>query len=232
MPEQMQSRPIISVEQKQSVLEQLREAKQIFAAKGWFPATSGNLSIRVYPALDAPADVVASIPCEDWVFAITASGKDKTVDSPSDYLFINGRGEKHEETSLKPSAETSIHQVLYASQACGAVYHVHTVWNNLASDYYWPEGAVPVKAVELIKAFNIWSQDAEIQVPIVENWTNVPKISETLTESIVPHVPGILLRNHGIYAWGATPFEAKRHLEAFEFLFEYAMRKLMLPERK
>lgn len=231
MPENTRSKPTISVEQKQSVLAQLREAKQIFASRGWFPATSGNLSIRVYPALDAPSEVVASIPREEWVFAITASGKDKTVDTPSDYLFINGRGEKYEETALKPSAETSIHQVLYASQGCGAVYHVHTIWNTLASDYYWQDGAVPVKAVELIKAFNIWTQDAEIRVPIVENWTHVPRIAETLTESLVDGVPGILLRNHGIYAWGATPFEAKRHLEAFEFLFEYVMRKLMLPTR-
>jgi Ribulose-5-phosphate 4-epimerase and related epimerases and aldolases len=36
-------------------------------------------------------------------------------------------------------------------------------------------------------------------------------------------VPGVLIRNHGIYAWGESPLAAKRHLEAFEFLFQYCL---------
>lgn len=38
----------------------------------------------------------------------------------------------------------------------------------------------------------------------------------------------MLIRNHGIYAWGDSDFAAKRHLEAFEFLFEYHARWLQL----
>jgi methylthioribulose-1-phosphate dehydratase len=45
---------------------------------------------------------------------------------------------------------------------------------------------------------------------------------------MVPRIPGILLRKHGIYAWGANAFEAKRHLEAFEYLFEYAVKLHMI----
>lgn len=37
-------------------------------------------------------------------------------------------------------------------------------------------------------------------------------------------VPGVLIRRHGLYAWGANPFEAKRHVEAFEFMWEYLFR--------
>jgi methylthioribulose-1-phosphate dehydratase len=32
-----------------------------------------------------------------------------------------------------------------------------------------------------------------------------------------------LIRNHGIYAWGNSPFEAVRHIEAFEFMFGYTV---------
>lgn len=41
----------ISLEEKQSALDELRKAKEQFAARGWFPGTSGNLSIRVGSSL-------------------------------------------------------------------------------------------------------------------------------------------------------------------------------------
>ena len=31
---------------------------------------------------------------------------------------------------------------------------------------------------------------------------------------------GFLLAGHGLYTWGETPEQAKRHVEVFEFLFE------------
>jgi methylthioribulose-1-phosphate dehydratase len=39
---------------------------------------------------------------------------------------------------------------------------------------------------------------------------------------------GYLIDGHGLYAWGRTMAEARRHLEAFEFLFhcELELRKL------
>ena len=39
---------------------------------------------------------------------------------------------------------------------------------------------------------------------------------------------GYLIDGHGLYAWGRTMVEARRHLEAFEFLFaaELELRKL------
>lgn len=62
------------------------------------------------------------------------------------------------------------------------------------------------------------------------NYASIPRIAELVESRLNRSVPGILLRNHGIYAWGADAFEAKRHLEAFEFLFEYVYRTLMLPK--
>lgn len=43
-------------------------------------------------------------------------------------------------------------------------------------------------------------------------------------QNIDPRVPGILIRRHGLHAWRAHPFQAKRQVEAFEFLFEYLFR--------
>jgi methylthioribulose-1-phosphate dehydratase len=43
-----------------------------------------------------------------------------------------------------------------------------------------------------------------------------------------PAIPGYLLAGHGLYAWGRTPAEARRHLEALEVLlgFEFERRRL------
>ena len=55
---------------------------------------------------------------------------------------------------------------------------------------------------------------------------SLPALAEAVVERITdPRVPGILVRRHGLYAWGANPFQAKRHVEAFEFMFEYLLRR-------
>jgi methylthioribulose-1-phosphate dehydratase len=41
-----------------------------------------------------------------------------------------------------------------------------------------------------------------------------------------PEIHGIYLRRHGLYTWGETVSEAKRHIEIFEFLFEVLGRQL------
>ncbi|GIQ67605.1 methylthioribulose 1-phosphate dehydratase [Xylanibacillus composti] len=210
-----------TAEDRQRVFAQLAADKAVLASKGWFPATSGNMSIRL-------GDEPASAAAPSFHFAITASGKDKSVNTPEDFLLVNEQGKPVETTSLRPSAETLIHCEIYRLTGCGAVYHVHTVYNNLISERFGDQGSVAIKGVELIKAFNIWEEDAEIHIPILPNYADIPKIAALVEGALNRAVPGILLRNHGIYAWGETPFEAKRHLEAFEFLFEYEYRRLAL----
>jgi methylthioribulose-1-phosphate dehydratase len=102
------------------------------------------------------------------------------------------------------------------------------VFNNIVSELFWERGSIPVQGVELIKAFNIWEDEALIEVPILPNYSDIPKIAELVPGVIDERIPGIMLRKHGIYAWGANAFEAKRHLEAFEYLFEYVYRMELL----
>jgi len=208
---------MITLEQKQQAFAELTEIKTAFAARGWFQGTSGNLSIRIGDY--AP---------DQFVFAITASGKDKTVNTPEDYLLVDQSGQPAEPTSLKPSAETCIHCEIYRLTGAKAIFHVHTVFNNLASAIYSERGSIPIKAVELIKGLNIWEQDAEIEVPILPNYADVPKIVPLIEGRLNPRIPGIVLDKHGIYAWGDSVFAAKRHLESFEFLFEYVYRLKLL----
>jgi methylthioribulose-1-phosphate dehydratase len=207
----------LPLEQRIAAFAELRDVKTDFAGRGWFPGTSGNLSVRI-----------GDFAPEAFTFAVTASGKDKSVNTPEDFLLVNQAGAPIEPTNLKPSAETLIHCEIYKHTGCGAIFHVHTVYNNIISEYDAELGYVPVEGVELIKAFNIWEENAAIEVPILPNYAKIPRIAELVAGAIRPSIPGILLRNHGIYAWGANAFEAKRHLEAFEFLFEHRYRYLLL----
>lgn len=198
------------------------EAKQAVAklavdlsGRGWMPATSGNLSVRV----DGTTD-----------FCITPSGVDKGALQATDVLLLDLDGTVLEETRYRPSAETIVHQKLYASEECGSVLHVHTVYNNMVSQLYFNQGHVEFADHELLKALGHWESDARIALPIVENHADLQLLGQAVAEAAVAGVPGVLVRNHGIYAFGKQPFDAKRHLEAFEFLFEYHVRMLQLAQ--
>lgn len=205
------------LEDKQRVYRELDNVKSDFAARGWFPGTSGNLSMRV-----------GGFEPDRFAFAVTASGKDKAASTPEDFLLVDQTGAPIEATRLKPSAETLIHCEIYRQTGCGAIFHIHSVYNSIVSELFWERRAVPVEGVELIKAFNIWDEEAVIDVPIVSNFADIPRIVPEVKERLDKRIPGILLRKHGIYAWGRDAFEARKHLEAFEFLFEYVYRMQLL----
>ncbi|MBG9790065.1 methylthioribulose 1-phosphate dehydratase [Brevibacillus laterosporus] len=204
-----------TLEQRTAAFKKLDEVKLTFARRDWFPGTSGNLSIKI-----------SDVPLQ---FAVTASGKDKTKLSPEDYLIVDGNSSSVEPTNLKPSAETLVHAVVYQSiPDAGACFHVHTIANNVISELYAQKQSFSIHGQELIKGLGIWEENALLNVPIVENYADIPTLAAAIKEAIRPDVPGVLIRNHGIYAWGRNDFEAKRHIEAFEFLFEYQLRLLQV----
>ncbi len=200
-------------EEKQKAVNVLNDIKVKLYNRGWFPATSGNLSYKLH---DDPL-----------YFAITSSGKDKGTVTHEDVIFVDIDAKPIEKTRLKPSAETKIHSQIYQKTDAGCVIHIHTVNNNFVSQVYFENGYVPLKDMEMIKALDIWEEEAFVKVPIIENWFDLDKLAEEAGKAINPEVPGLLIRNHGIYAWGRDEFEAKRHIEAFEFMFEY-MKNMIL----
>lgn len=194
-----------------------------FARRGWFPATSGNLSARI------------SAPGEPLLLIVSASGRDKEAMTAADFVLVD-ESLQPVESGLEavasnaepcPSAETVVHARIYQATGCGCILHVHTVWNNLIAERCSSQGEVVLHDLEMIKGLDIWEEAAEIRVPVVENLFELPALAEAVVERMTdPRVPGILIRRHGLYAWGANPFEAKRHVEAFEFMFEYLLRWL------
>jgi len=205
-------------EEKQKAVNILNDIKVKLYNRGWFPATSGNLSYKLH---DNPL-----------YFAITSSGKDKGTVSHEDVIFVDKDAKPIEKTRLKPSAETKVHSQIYQKTDAGMVIHIHTVNNNFVSEIYFEDGFVPIKNIEMIKALDIWKENAYIKVPIIENYFNLDKLAEEAGKAVNPEVPAVLIRNHGIYTWGRNEFEAKRHVEAFEFMFEYMKNMILFKGNK
>lgn len=197
-------------------VEALCAAARWCAARGWVPATSGNFSLR-------PSDA------KQGHFFITASGFDKGAITPDDLLEVDQDGQMIAGQG-KPSAETSLHAVIYRDRPhARAIMHVHTVWNTLLSARYLSAGHVPIEGYELLKGLSgVSTHLHREEVPILENTQDYQVLSDNLTQALksYPQAHGVLLNRHGLYTWGQTVAEARRHLEALEFLFEVEVRRL------
>ncbi|OIK14838.1 methylthioribulose-1-phosphate dehydratase [Bacillus sp. MUM 116] len=191
---------------------ELADVKDELAERDWFMGTSGNLAIKVS---DHPLQ-----------FLVTTSGKDKRKRTDEDFLLVDEFGLAVDENHLKPSAETLLHVEIYRKTGAGCSLHVHTVDNNVISELYGEQGEVTFKGQELIKAFDMWEEDAELKIPIIHNHAHIPTLASEFAEHVSGDSGAVLIRNHGITVWGRTAFEAKKILEASEFLFRYQLRLL------
>jgi methylthioribulose-1-phosphate dehydratase len=187
--------------------------------QGWVPATSGNFSVRHR---------------ESGRILITASGLDKGQLMPAGLLEIDIEGRVLSGAG-KPSAETGLHLVLYkARPQANAILHVHTVWNTLLSGIHEAAGQVAIEGYELLKGLSgIATHEHVERVPILKNSQNYADLTAQLTDALAefPNAHGVLLSRHGLYAWGESVAEARRHLEALEFLFEVEGRRALSGQR-
>ena len=184
------------------------------SAAGWTPATSSNFSHRL----------------DHRHAAITVSGRDKGRLAEDDIMVVdfdgNAVGSSH-----RPSAETLLHTQLYRRFAeIGCVLHTHSPVQTIASRLYAGAGHVHLEGYELLKAFaGNTTHDTAIDVPVLANTQDMPTLAAQVDALLDRQCMwGYLIDGHGLYAWGGDMAEARRHLEAFEFLLgcELELRKL------
>lgn len=65
----------------------------------------------------------------------------------------------------------------------------------------------------------------QLSIPIIENTAHEHELSASLGEAIAknPKTCAILVRRHGMYVWGDSWEQAKRHGECLHYLFEIAL---------
>jgi methylthioribulose-1-phosphate dehydratase len=166
----------------------------------------------------------------DGRILVTASGLDKGTLTPAGLLEVDPEGNV-QTPGARPSAETALHLVLYRERPdAGAILHVHTVWNTLISARFAARGYLPIEGYEILKGLSGVTTHAHLErVPIVENTQNYEDLSRRLAAALEanPNAHGVLLSRHGLYTWGQSVADARRHLEALEFLFQVEERRLL-----
>lgn len=186
-----------------------------FYRRGWMLGTSGNISARA----------------AEGGFWITASGVPKGSLSSDDFIHIEPDAEVGERAGRRPSAETSIHRVVYELlEDVGSVLHVHTIASNLVCELDAGE-ELRLPALEMVKGLGIWDESPDVTVPVLRNHADVPRIADdlrTLLSETPPSVPGFLIRGHGFTAWGADVQSARNHVELFDYLFRYRLERVRL----
>lgn len=188
--------------------KELAEVIRAYHQKGWSPATSTNYSFRL---ADRPEVIVVS-----------RSGIDKSLFSAADFMEVDMQGQALPAyEGIRPSAETLIHCKLYQlfpEMMC--IVHSHSVYSVLQS--MKKTQSVELSGYEVLKGFEgIKTHETTVQVPVFDNTQDMPAFAAVLeAEKNRLTVPAFIMRQHGTYAWGRNLFEAKRHLETAEYLFE------------
>jgi methylthioribulose-1-phosphate dehydratase len=186
-----------------------------FHGRGWLLGTSGNLS--------------AVVQREPLRLAMSPSGVDKGELIADQMLTIDENARIVNQDSGKPSDESLLHIRIVKERDAGAVLHTHSVWNTILSDLYASEGGVTIAGYEMLKGLQgVRTHEHSEWLPIIDNSQNMPALAESIAQTLNehPNAHGFLLRRHGLYSWGETLAQAKRHIEILEFLLETMGRTL------
>ncbi|HJP99590.1 MAG TPA: methylthioribulose 1-phosphate dehydratase [Rhodanobacteraceae bacterium] len=185
--------------------EEIARAGSQLAALGFAPATSGNFSMRI----------------DEDTIAVTVSGRDKGALSPNDVMAVRLDGQAVVGCG-HPSAETSLHLQIYRRcPDAGAVLHTHSRNQSVASRLFAKDGVITLHGWELQKALTGYtSHEARLDVPVFPNSQDMADIERHVAAWLDESRPlhGYLIEGHGLYTWGRDMPEARRHLEALEFL--------------
>lgn len=203
----------MSVQQLGSYAQLIRE----WQSKGYLPATSGNFSMRD-----------GELGCY-----VTASGRDKQFLEPSDFIQIDLDGNLRDPSrGVKSSAETRIHLCIYQAfdQIC-YIGHTHSPYATLLSQYYHANQEIVFQGWEILKGFRGVEDHLGTEVlPIIANSQDMGYFEKELPSVFesYPALHGFLIAGHGLYTWGESLNELKRHLEVWEFLFKLEQLQLGL----
>lgn len=189
-------------------IAEMCEVGRIFGERGWLAATAGNLSTRL----------------GESHLLITASGHFKTSLDRDSFVVVGLDGSL-DPAARRPSAETDLHRGIYRRYPlAGAVVHIHSVNATLISRIRRP--VFTAQGYEIAKAFSgVGSPEEAVSIPIFPNDQDIPGLATRVDAHLDEHpgTIGYLLESHGLYTWGRTMAEARRHTEAFEFLFACEM---------
>ncbi|MBY0414377.1 MAG: methylthioribulose 1-phosphate dehydratase [Bdellovibrionales bacterium] len=195
-------------------MKKLASLVRVMNTQGHNPATSGNYSLRSKTSPE--------------IALVSESGIDKSKFTEDNFIPIyHGNREmleSYKTSGRKSSDETDIHLTIYQITKANCVLHSHMLDALLFADLFSEKEFATIKHLELLKGFKgVKTHELEINIPIFDNTQDIRNLAEAVKPAILSQTNnyGLLLRGHGIYVWGESVEEAKRHLEVFEYIFKY-----------
>lgn len=196
-----------------TILEELIKTCDFISKKGFTPATAGNFSVRI----------------DDEKMYMSGSGKDKSSLSKYDFLvcdleanLISGDG--------CPSAESYLHGMIYRlSKETNCILHTHSASVTVLSMLKKQDDKITFHGYEMQKTIaGNQSHEGYLDLSIFDNDQDIPKLAHKVKDKwhVVKNAHGLIVRGHGLYSWGMTLSDAKRHMEGLEFLVECELMKL------
>lgn len=198
-------------------VEGLRDCGRLFHGFKWSLGTSSNYSVVLQR--------------DPFRLLLTSSGNDKRLLREGDFVVVDEKGKSLVDPGHgKPSAETGLHLLLAELPETGSVLHTHSVWNTLLSDRFGEIGFT-LEQFEMLKGLaGIATHQTAKVVEVFANDQDIARLASRVRPRIAdknnPLTHGFLIERHGLYTWGKTLGDARRHVEIFEFLFEVLGRKL------
>ncbi|MCS5711318.1 methylthioribulose 1-phosphate dehydratase [Candidatus Berkiella aquae] len=189
------------------MLSELLATCDYIAKRNLCPATGGNFSIR------QSGDKML----------MSASGKDKANLKASDFVVCNFQAQWLEGEG-KPSAEAALHGMIYRlSPQTQCVLHTHSIPVTVLSMLEAHESAIRFHGYEMQKTIaGFHSHEETLNLFVFDNNQHIPTLAIQLMDNWQEaHLAsGLIVRGHGLYSWGNSVHEAKRHMEGLEFLVE------------
>ena len=186
----------------------LAAAGRVFDSRGWMMGTVGNLSTRL----------------PDGTIVVTASGRHKGTLGPDDFVTLDGDGSvRHAPDGAHPSRETAIHLAIYRcfpeARSC---FHVHSVESSVAAEHAGT--SLPLPPLEMLKILGCWDEEPHVELAVFDNLLDVDALARSVEErfrATPPAIPALVVRRHGVTAWGDTAPRARDHVEAIEHLLRF-----------
>ena len=193
--------------------------RQFFDA-GWVTGTGGSISIRYGNRI-----------------YMTPSGVQKERIQPDELYVLDVEGEVLSVPNRKPGCRqpklsdcSPLFLHAFKQRNAGAVLHSHSICTSMATCLFEGQSEFKISHQEMIKGIKGYGYFDELRIPIIENTAWEHELADSLGDAIRnnPKACAVLVRRHGMYVWGDTWEEAKRHGECLHYLFEVAiqMKKL------
>jgi len=162
---------------------------------------------------------VSGINREEGMILIKPSGVTYENLSPASMVAVSLETGTVVDSDLRPSSDTPTHLELYDHFKCGGIVHMHSEYATALAQNRLPIRCMGTTHADYFRGDIPVSRSMtkeEVEKDYERNTGRV--IVETFQNMDPMEIPGLLVANHGPFAWGRDPHEAVHHAVILEFL--------------